>query len=59
MNLENVQLNFKIICFILYNLEKIIDNLEFKFYTFTSSNFYLMNFVFINSNTSHTIKNAV
>ena len=59
MNPKNVQSNFKIIDFVPYNLEKINNNLDFKFHTFTFLNFHLMNFIFINLDTFHTTKNAV
>ena len=59
MDLENIPSNFKIIDFVPYNLQKIINNLDFKFCTFTFLNFHSMNFTFINSNTFHTTKNAV
>ena len=59
INLKNVQSNFKIINLVPYNLEKIINNLDFKFHTFTFPNFCSMNFTFINSNTFYTMKNTV
>ena len=43
----------------MYNPEKIINNLDFKFCIPMTSNYCLMNFISINSNTSHTAKNAV
>ena len=46
INLKNIQSNFKTIGFILYNLKIIIDNLDIKSYTCTSSNSCLMNFTF-------------
>ena len=36
-----------------------IGNLDFKFYTPTSSNFHSTNFTFINPNTLHIAKNVV
>ena len=59
INLKNVQSNFKTINLVLYNLEKIINNLDFKSHTFIPLNICSMNFVFINPNTFHTTKNAM
>ena len=59
MNLENVQLDFKIINLVPYNPKKIIGNLDFKFCTFIFFNFYLVNFAFINLNTFYMVKNTV
>ena len=43
----------------LYDLEIMINNLDFKFKTFTLSNFYLINIVFMNPITFKIVKNAV
>ena len=59
MDLKNAQLNSKTINLVPYNPEKIIGGLDFKFCTFKFSNFYLMNFTFINPNISYTMKNVV
>ena len=59
MNPKNVQSNFRIINFVPYNPENIIDNLNFKFHTFTLSNFHSMNSTFINLNMLCTTKNAI
>ena len=59
INLKNIQINFKIIGFILYNLKKMINNLDFKFCTLMPSNFCPMNFIFINPNMSCIAKNIV
>ena len=59
INLKNIQINFRIINLILYNPKKMINNLDFKFYTPTLSNFCLINFTFINLNMLHTVKNAI
>ena len=59
MNLENIQSNFKTINFVPYNPKKIIGNLNFKFHIFTPSNFHSMNFIFINLNTFHTMRNTL
>ena len=45
--------------FILYNLKIIINNLDFKFKTFTLSNSHSINIVSTNPTTSKTTKNAV
>ena len=59
INPKNIQTSFRIINFVLYNPEKIINNLDFKFHTPTPSNFYLTNFISTNPNTPHTAKNVV
>ena len=59
INLKNIQTNFRIIGFVLYNPEKMISGLDFKFCTSMLSNFCLINFTFINPNTSRTAKNVV
>ena len=59
INLKNIQVGFKVIGFVLYNLEKVISNLDFKFCTLTSSNSHLTSFISTNLNTPHTAKNIV
>ena len=59
INPKNIQTNFKVIGLVLYNPKKVINNLDFKFYMPMPSNFYLMNFTFINSNMLCIAKNAV
>ena len=59
INPKNIQINFKIINFILYNPEKIINDLDFKFHISTPLNFCSTNFTSVNPNTSHIVKNAV
>ena len=59
INLKNIQTNFRIIGLVLYNPEKIINNLDFKFCTPTLSNFYLISFTFINPNILCIAKNTV
>ena len=44
INLKNIQINFNIIGFVLYNLEKMINGLDFKFYMSMLSNSCLINF---------------
>ena len=43
----------------LYDSEIIINNLDFRFKTFTLLNFYLINIAFMNLITSKTTKNVV
>ena len=59
INPKNIQTNFKIINLVLYNPEKMINNLDFKFCTPTLLNSCLTNFTFINSNMPRTAKNAI
>ena len=59
INLKNIQANFRIISFVLYNLKKIINNLDFKFCTPILSNFYSTNFTSINPNTPCIVKNII
>ena len=59
INPKNIQASFKTIGLVLYNPEKMINNLDFKLHTPTLSNSYLMNFTSTNPNTPHTAKNAV
>ena len=59
INLKNIQAGFRVIGLVLYNLKKIINNLDFKFCTSMLSNFYLINFIFINPNILCIMKNVV
>ena len=59
MNEENIQIKFQAIDFMLYNLEIMINNLDFKLKTFTSSSFYLTNVASTNPITPKIAKNAV
>ena len=59
INPKNIQTNFKIISLISDNPEKVINNLDFKFYTSTPSNFHLTNFISTNPNMLHIAKNVV
>ena len=59
INLKNIQINFKIIGFVLYNSKKIINDLDFKFCILTLSNSCPTNFTSINPNMLHTAKNIV
>ena len=59
INPKNIQTNFKVIGFVLYNLEKMINNLDFKFCIPMLSNSCLMNFIFINSNMPCIAKNVI
>ena len=59
MGEKNVQARFQMIGFMLYDPKIIINNLNFKFKTFMSSNSCLTSIVFMNSITSKTAKNAV
>ena len=59
INPKNIQASFKTISLVLYNPEKIINNLDFKFRTPTPSNFCPMNFTFTNPNTPRTAKDTV
>ena len=59
INLKNIQINFKTINLISYNPEKIINDLDFKFYTSILSNFCLTNFTSINPNMPCTAKNII
>ena len=59
INPKNIQTNFRVIDFILYNPKKMINDLDFKFYTPMLSNFCLMNFTFINLNMLCTAKNII
>ena len=59
INPKNIQANFRAIGLILYNPEKIIGGLDFKFHTSTLSNFCLMSFTSINLNMLCIAKNAV
>ena len=56
---KNIQTNFRIIGFVLYNLKKMINGLDFKFHISTPSNSCPMNFISINPNTPCIAKNAV
>ena len=59
VNPKNIQTNFKIINFVLYNPEKMINNLNFKFHTPTPSNFCLMSFTSTNPNMLCIAKNTI
>ena len=59
INLKNIQINFKTINLVLYNPEKIINNLDFKLRTLTPLNSYPTNFIFINPNMPCTAKNII
>ena len=59
INLKNIQANFRVINLILYNPEKMIGGLDFKFHIPILSNFCLTNFIFINLNTLCIAKDAV
>ena len=59
MGEENVQIKFQIINFMLYDLEIIINNLNFKLKTFILSSFYLINITSMNLIISKTAKNAI
>ena len=59
ISLKNIQASFRVIGFVLYNLEKMISGLDFKFCTSMLSNSCLMNFTFINPNMLCTAKNAI
>ena len=59
INPKNIQTGFRIINLILYNPEKVISSLDFKFYTLMPSNSHPTNFTFINPNTPCTAKNAI
>ena len=59
INPKNIQTSFKIIGFILCNLEKMISGLDFKFYMLTLLNFHPTNFTFINPNMLCIAKNVV
>ena len=59
INLKNIQAGFRVTGLVLYNLKKMINNLDFKFCMLILSNSRPTNFISINPNTSHTAKNAV
>ena len=59
INPKNIQTGFKIIGFVSYNPEKMINDLDFKFHTPMLSNSCLTNFTSINPNTPRIVKNAV
>ena len=59
MNEKNVQTKFQTIDFMPYNLKIMINNLDFKFKTFTPSNSHLTNIASMNPTTFKTAKNAV
>ena len=59
INPKNIQTNFKTIGLVLYNLKKMIGDLDFKFCTLILSNSCLMNFTSINLNMLCTAKNTV
>ena len=56
---KNIQTNFRVIGLVLYNPEKVISSLDFKFYTLMPSNSHPTSSTFTNPNTLHTAKNAV
>ena len=56
---KNIQVSFRVIDFVSYNLKKMINDLDFKFCMPTPSNFCLINFTFINPNMLCTAKNTV
>ena len=59
INQKNIQTSFRIIGFVLYNLKKMINNLDFKFHTLTPLNSCSTSFTFINPNMPCTAKNTV
>ena len=59
INLKNIQTNFKVISLVLYNPEKMIGGLDFKFCMLILSNFCLINFTSINPNMPCIAKNVV
>ena len=59
MSEKNVQVKFQTINLMPYNPKIIINNLNFKFKTFTLSNFYLTNAASTNPTTLKTTKNVV
>ena len=59
INLKNIQASFRVIGLVLYNLEKMISNLDFEFCMLIPSNSYLTNFTSINPNMLHIAKNVV
>ena len=59
MGEKNIQTRFQMIDFMLYDPKIIINNLNFKLKTFTSSNFYSINIVSTNPIIPKTAKNAI
>ena len=59
INPKNIQISFRVINLVLYNPEKMINNLDFKFCTSMLLNFYSMNFTFINLNMLCTAKDTI
>ena len=59
MGEENVQIRFQMINFMLYNLEIMINNLDFRFKTFMLLSFCLTNIAFTNPTISKTAKDVV
>ena len=59
INQKNIQTSFKVINLILYNPEKVIGGLDFKFCIPTLSNSYLTNFICTNPNMLYIAKNVV
>ena len=59
INPKNIQTNFRIINFVLYNPKKMIGSLDFKFCISMLSNSYLMNFTSINPNMLCIAKNII
>ena len=56
---KNIQTSFKVTGLVLYNLKKIINNLDFKLHMPMLSNSHPTNFISINSNTLYTAKNTI
>ena len=59
ISLKNIQTSFKTTSFVLYNPEKVIGGLDFKFHTPMPSNFHLMSSTSINPNMPRIAKNVV
>ena len=59
INPKNIQISFRITNLVPYNPEKIIGNLDFKFYTPTPSNFCPTSFTSTNPNIPCTAKNTI
>ena len=59
MSEENIQIKFQVIGFMPYNLKIMINNLDFKLWTFTSSNSYSTNITSTNLITFKITKNAI